>query len=79
MPLGIFIRGCFLGVNQRMKNGEPDGFDVGVSVGADAYKIKFDRVPDGLSFGDPVVCGVKVLAFRDRYYFNGISIELDHE
>lgn len=80
--MGIFINGLFIAVEQRFREGKADGWNVLLTVGTDAYKIK---VPDdvaavsglaALSLGDSVTARVRASAFRDTIYFTAESLEV---
>ena len=65
--MGFFIEGLFIGSEPR-KDGA--GFNVLVSVGLDAYRVKVPEVGD-LDFGCKVKLEIKPSVYNDRLYLSG--------
>lgn len=65
--MGFFIEGLFIGSELR---NDGSGFNVLVSVGMDAYRVK---VPDScdLDFGCKVKIEVKPSVYNNRLYLTG--------
>lgn len=65
--MGFFINGLFIGSEPR-KDGT--GFNVLVSVGMEAYRVKVPDVVD-LDFGHNVMIEVKPTVYNGRLYLSG--------
>lgn len=65
--MGFFIEGLFIGSEPR-KDGT--GFNVLVSVGMDAYRVKVPEAVN-LDFGVKVMIEVKPSVYNGRLYLSG--------
>lgn len=66
--MGIYIEGLFIGSEPRK---DESGYNILVSVGMDAYRIKVPEVWGDLKIGLPIKVAVKPTVYNGRLYLSG--------
>ena len=69
--MGMYIEGLFIGSEPR---NDGSGFNVLVSVGMDAYRIKVSDFGGDLKFGCKVKFEVKPTVYNNRLYLSGVIV-----
>lgn len=69
--MGFFIEGLFIGSESRQ---DGSGFNVLVSVGMDAYRIKVMDLDGDLKFGCKIKIEVKPTVYNNRLYLSGVIV-----
>ena len=69
--MGIFIEGLYIGSEPR-KDGL--GFNLLVSVGMDAYRVKVSEIWGDLKLGCKVKIEVKPTVYNNRLYLSGVLV-----
>lgn len=80
--MGLMLIGLFIGYEARKKDGKPDGYNVLIAAGVDAYRVKisedlfeFAMVAD-FPLGQKISAQVKLNTFKDRVYYAAESLDV---
>ena len=69
--MGMYIEGLCIGSEPRQ---DGSGFNVLVSVGMDAYRVRVPEIRGDFNFGSNVKIEVKPTVYNNRLYLSGVIV-----